>query len=118
MTNYEKVREFHRKMGHPLDQYIEDDGELVLLREHLLEEEFDEVLSFMSKENLLKELADLLYVTYGYAATFGLNIDEAFNRVHESNLSKLGDDGKPVVREDGKILKGPNYKAPDLGDLV
>ena len=68
--------------------------------------------------NLLKEIDDLLYVTYGLAVSFGLNADVGFKRVHESNMSKLGEDGKPVYREDGKVLKGANYKAPYLGDLV
>ena len=66
----------------------------------------------------LKELADLVYVTYGYANVRGWNLDEAVRRVHASNMSKLGDDGKPLYREDGKVLKGPNYQKPELGDLV
>ena len=69
------------------------------------------------KAELLKELSDLLYVVFGMAVTFDLPIAEAFLRVHESNMSKLGEDGKPLYREDGKVLKGPNYKAPDLLDL-
>lgn len=71
-----------------------------------------------AKAALLKELCDLQYVLSGFAVTFGLPLDEAFKRVHESNMSKLGPDGKPVYREDGKVLKGPNYKKPDLSDLV
>lgn len=71
-----------------------------------------------AKAALLKELCDLQYVLSGFAVTFGLPFDEAFKRVHESNMSKLGPDGKPVYREDGKVLKGPNYKKPDLSDLV
>ena len=67
----------------------------------------------------LKELADLVYVCYQYAANMNWNLDEALNRVHESNMSKLDDDGKPIYREkDGKVLKGPNYKPPTLEDLV
>lgn len=77
------------------------------------EEEFKRV-----KAALLKELCDLQYVLSGFAVTFGLPLDEAFKRVHESNMSKLGPDGKPIYREDGKVLKGPNYKKPDLSDLV
>ena len=65
----------------------------------------------------LKELADLCYVAYQYAACAGWNLDEALDRVHESNMSKLVD-GKPLKREDGKVLKGPNYKKPNLSDLV
>ena len=71
-----------------------------------------------AKAALLKELCDLQYVLSGFAVTFGLPFDEAFKRVHESNMSKLGPDGNPVYREDGKVLKGPNYKKPDLSDLV
>ena len=71
-----------------------------------------------AKAALLKELCDLQYVLSGFAVTFGLPLDEAFKRVHESNMSKLGPDGNPIYREDGKVLKGPNYKKPDLSDLV
>ena len=68
--------------------------------------------------NCLKELADLVYVCYQYAANLGWDLDEAMYRVHQSNMSKLDEDGKPVYREDGKVLKGPNYKPPNLEDLV
>ena len=66
----------------------------------------------------LKELADLVYVCYQYAANMKWDLDEAMYRVHESNMSKLDEDGKPIYREDGKVLKGPNYKPPNLEDLV
>ena len=69
-------------------------------------------------EEALKELADLVYVCYQYAENMNWFLDEALNRVHESNMSKLGEDGKPIYREDGKVLKGPNYKPPDLSDLL
>ena len=69
------------------------------------------------QEECLKELADLVYVCYQYADNMGWFLDEALNRVHESNMSKLGEDGKPIYREDGKVLKGPNYKPPNLEDL-
>lgn len=71
-----------------------------------------------AKEHLLKELADLTYVCFQAAAAFGWDLEEAFRRVHESNLSKLGEDGKPIRNELGKILKGPNYTEPSLIDLV
>ena len=92
----------------------------------LIVEEFKEFLEaegmlFMHgrnhQEHALKELADLVYVCYQYAENMGWFLDEALNRVHESNMSKLGEDNKPIRREDGKILKGPNYKPPDLSDL-
>ncbi|MBR56271.1 hypothetical protein CMK19_21180 [Candidatus Poribacteria bacterium] len=70
-----------------------------------------------AKEECLKELADLVYVCYQYAENMGWFLDEALDRVHQSNMSKLGEDGKPIYREDGKVLKGPNYKPPTLEDL-
>ena len=70
------------------------------------------------KTDALKELADLVYVCYQYAENIGWDLDEALDRVHRSNLSKLDDDNKPIYREDGKVLKGPNYKPPNLKDLV
>lgn len=69
-------------------------------------------------EEALKELADLVYVCYQYATNIGWDLDEALNRVHESNMSKLDVDGTPIYRADGKVLKGPNYKPPNLIDLV
>ena len=67
---------------------------------------------------LLKELADLVFVCYQFAAAFGLDLDTAMRRVYESNMSKLGEDGKPNYREDGKVLKGPNYKRANVADLI
>ena len=69
------------------------------------------------KEECLKELADLVYVCYQYAENMGWFLDEALDRVHKSNMSKLDEDGNPTYREDGKVLKGPNYKPPTLEDL-
>ena len=94
---------------------------------NLIVEEFKE---FLEAEDLLfrnnptitadalKELADLVYVCYQYAENMKWSLDEALDRVHKSNMSKLGEDGKPVYREDGKVLKGPNYKPPTLTDLI
>jgi NTP pyrophosphatase (non-canonical NTP hydrolase) len=93
----------------------------------ILVEEFKEFLQaegmlFMHgrnhQEEALKELADLVYVCYQYAENMGWLLDEALNRVHISNMSKLDKDGKPIYRDDGKVLKGPDYKPPDLSDLV
>ena len=70
------------------------------------------------REETLKELADLVYVCYQYAENMGWFLDEALDRVHKSNMSKLDKDGKPIYREDGKVLKGPNYKPPSLTDLI
>ncbi len=71
-----------------------------------------------AREHLLKELADLVYVCHQMAAAFGWDLQTAYNRVHGSNMSKLGEDGKPIRREDGKILKSSNYYEPNLIDLV
>ena len=87
----------------------------------LISEEFAELKAAISSEpyeNELKELADLVYVAFQYAANLDWNLDEAMDRVHQSNMSKLGEDGKPIRREDGKVLKGPNYQPPTLTDLV
>ncbi len=97
------------------------------VQKNLIVEEFKEFLeaegllfrnspSFQS--DTLKELADLVYVCFQYAENMGWNLDEAMDRVHSSNMSKLGEDGKPIYREDGKVLKGPNYKPPTLTDLL
>lgn len=123
-TNYQKVREFHQAFGQTLDQKLKqptldfETASLVELRYKLIDEEYKEVKEASTLEELLKELTDLLYVTYGFAATFGWDIDAAFNRAHASNMSKLDDDRTPIYREDGKVLKGPNYQPPYLGDLV
>ena len=71
-----------------------------------------------AQRECLKELADLVYVCYQYAENMRWDLDEALYRVHVSNMSKLDEEGKPIYREDGKVLKGPNYKPPNLEDLV
>ena len=96
-------------------------------QKNLIVEEFKEFLEAAgmlfrhgrnAQEETLKELADLVYVCYQYAENMGWFLDEALDRVHKSNMSKLGEDGKPIYREDGKVLKGPNYKLPTLTDLI
>ena len=96
-------------------------------QKNLIVEEFKEFLEaegmlFRNNDQFpaeaLKELADLVYVCYQYAENMGWFLDEALDRVHASNMSKLGEDGLPVYREDGKVLKGPNYKPPTLTDLI
>jgi predicted HAD superfamily Cof-like phosphohydrolase len=93
----------------------------------LIVEEFKEFLDAenqlimgltINSAECLKELSDLVYVCYQYAANLGWDLDEALNRVHQSNMSKLDDNGNPIYREDGKVLKGPNYQPPTLNDLV
>ena len=96
-------------------------------QKNLIVEEFKEILEaegMLFRNNVefpaeaLKELADLVYVCYQYAENMGWFLDEALDRVHASNMSKLGEDGLPIYREDGKVLKGPNYAPPNLTDLI
>lgn len=117
-TPLDMVRHFANTYGQSMNHVWEKGSDKDMLRWNLIKEEYEEVMDAITPDNLLKELADLVYVTYGFAATFGWNLDEAVRRVHASNMSKLGEDGKPIYREDGKVLKGPHYEAPDLNDLV
>ena len=96
-------------------------------QKNLIVEEFKEFLEaegmlFRNNDQFpseaLKELADLVYVCYQYAENMGWFLDEALDRVHVSNMSKLGKDGKPIYRKDGKVLKGPDYEPPTLMDLI
>ena len=118
----EQAKEFRSKYG------VKNDPSRMTrsYQKDLIVEEFKEFLEaegflFMHgknhQEHALKELADLVYVCYQYAESMGWFLDEALDRVHKSNMSKLGDDGQPIYREDGKVLKGPNYKPPTLEDL-
>lgn len=138
-TGTEMVREFHEAFGLMNDLRLKV-GKAYLpvlhLRMKLVSEEYLEVLEAFrtvvarlyrkasegeiedAKKDLLKELCDLRYTIDGFATTFGMNIEEAYERVHASNMSKLGADGKPIYREDGKVLKGPNYQPADLSGLV
>lgn len=134
-SNYEKVLDFHKKMGLDINVWPPSQ-ELLKLRNSLLTEEFNEVYGEMypsvtidtpkgehkicltlDKKELAKELADLLYVTYGTAVAFGIDLDNVFAEVHRSNMSKLGPDGKPVYNSIGKVMKGPSYTPPDLSFL-
>lgn len=117
-TPQEMVTEFHMTYGQAMDQKwikseVYDD-----FRMELVGEEYEEVEQAGIPKDKLKELADLVYVCYGYAVTFGWDLDEAVRRVHESNMSKLDGEGRPIYRRDGKVLKGPNYFEPNLEDLV
>jgi NTP pyrophosphatase (non-canonical NTP hydrolase) len=87
-----------------------------LIREEL--EEFDEAIKENDLVGMADALADILYVTYGALAALGLPGDKLFEEVHRSNMSKLGPDGKPIYRSDGKVMKGPDYSPPDLKDIV
>ena len=105
-SNQLQVRSRQRNLiTEEFKEFLEADGQLYLT-------------SSKVKQDCLKELADLVYVCYQYAVNMGWDLDEAMHRVHESNMSKLDENGNPVLREDGKVLKGPNYKPPNLEDLV
>lgn len=130
MTVQEMLLEFHRAFNCSVDdrsedvvkarstlileEYVELRGELVNLWEDL----FRGRDTFTSLLYMAKELADLVYVIYGTAVALGIDLDKAVELVHTSNMSKVGDDGLPQYREDGKVLKGPNYKAPDMTSTV
>lgn len=121
-TPLEMVREFAVRMGQPLDQVWMEDESLEEARFAFIREEFQEIFDESclgsNPEAMLKELADGIIVINGYAATFGWDLNEATRRVHKSNMSKLGDDGKPLKNSQGKVLKGPNYQKCNLTDLV
>ena len=123
VTNFERVREFHRAFS------VEENAspsvllpmKTQYLRWKLMLEELDELKEavFQSDaEGVLKELCDLLYVVYGYGAVMGFDVDAAFALVHASNMTKLGVDGKPTYRDDGKVMKSPQYTPPDLRGLL
>ena len=131
LSREDVVREFHKAFDHPID--VDADDNLLILRNKLIYEEYEELkdelaaalvdiqtegkITVKTKARILKELADLQYVVSGLAVALGLPLQVAFTRVHRSNMSKLGEDGKPILREDGKILKGPNYAPPDMEGL-
>ena len=134
----EALKEFHGHFGHPTSTDPKDTPEFLKrleLRMKLIEEEAQEFYSAgvgcamsvsggdeegqrMFMEEMIDGVTDLLYVVLGTAVAFGIPLATAFGRVHASNMSKLDGNGKPICREDGKILKGPNYFPPELSDLV
>ena len=120
MSNGDMLKQFHETYLAERNRKWQEDG-LEELASKLIAEEFKEFMDETGDNQaaLLKELADLVYVCYGYADRFGWDLDEAFRRVHLSNMSKLDPvTGKPIFREDGKILKSSAYKEPNLKDLV
>ena len=122
MTNFEKVGIFMKTFGQELKTKSQLSTEKInKLRISLIEEELDE-LKLAIKENNIKEVADaltdILYVTYGAGHAFGINLDKCFEEVQNSNMSKLGDDGKPIYNEQGKVMKGPSYFKPDLNKFI
>ena len=119
-TNFDMVEEFMNAFGQDVETEPQWTG-VAELRYELIREELEEMREALDSRDLVgvaDALTDLLYVVYGAGHAFGLNLDETFNEVHRSNMSKLGEDGKPIYREDGKVLKGPNYSPPDLKKVL
>ena len=122
MTNFESVRKFMETFGQEIKEKAQFPNEKITsLRYDLIKEELDELKEAMDN-NDIKEVADaltdILYVTYGAGHAFGINLDKCFEEVQNSNMSKLGLDGKPIYNDKGKVMKGPNYFKPDLGKFV
>ena len=122
MTNFEKVRLFMKTYGQEVkDKADFSDARTNKLRIDLIKEELEELTEAMQDENLLEvadALTDILYVTYGAGHAFGIDLDKCFEEVQNSNMSKLGEDGKPIYNEAGKVMKGPNYFKPDLSKYL
>ena len=122
MTNFEKVRLFMKTYGQEVkDKAGFSDAKTNKLRIDLIKEELKELTDAMQDENLLEvadALTDILYVTYGAGHAFGIDLDKCFEEVQNSNMSKLGEDGKPIYNEAGKVMKGPNYFKPDLSKYL
>ena len=118
MTNFEKVKLFMDTYGQEVKDKAEfSDVKTNKLRIDLIKEELEELTQAMNDNNLLEvadALTDILYVTYGAGHAFGIDLDKCFDEVQNSNMSKLGEDGKPIYNESGKVMKGPNYFKPDL----
>ncbi len=118
MTNFEKVKLFMDTYGQEVKDKAEfSDAKTNKLRIDLIKEELEELTQAMNDKNLLEvadALTDILYVTYGAGHAFGIDLDKCFDEVQNSNMSKLGENGKPIYNESGKVMKGPNYFKPDL----
>tara|TARA_B100001093_G_C26629210_1_gene928103 strand:- start:562 stop:933 length:372 start_codon:yes stop_codon:yes gene_type:complete len=122
MTNFEHVRKFMETFGQEIKEKAEFPIEKITsLRYELITEELDELKDAINNKDI-KEVADaltdILYVTYGAGHAFGINLDKCFEEVQNSNMSKLGSDGKPIFNESGKVMKGPNYFKPNLKKLI
>ena len=118
MTNFDKVGVFMKTFGQEVKEKPSFSSDKInQLRISLIKEELDELKEAMDSKDLLEvadALTDLLYVTYGAGHAFGIDLDKCFEEVQNSNMSKLGDDGKPIYNEFGKVMKGPNYFKPNL----
>ena len=122
VSNFELVGDFMEAFGQTVQvDPTWPDFSTRELRLELISEEFSELAQAVDDRDMIQiadALTDLLYVVYGAGHTFGLDLDECFHEVHASNMSKLGEDGRPLHREDGKVLKGPNYFKPDLEGIL
>ena len=122
MTNFEKVGLFMKTFGQEVKKKSSFSTEKInKLRVSLINEELEEFKEAIKNDDL-KEVADaltdILYVTYGAGFAYGINLDKCFREVQRANMSKLGDDGKPIYNEKGKVMKGPNYSEPNLKEFV
>tara|TARA_B100001057_G_C22737065_1_gene906233 strand:+ start:157 stop:528 length:372 start_codon:yes stop_codon:yes gene_type:complete len=122
MTNFEKVGLFMKTFGQEVKVKASFSSDKInKLRVDLIEEELEELKEAINKKDLqetIDALTDILYVTYGAGHAFGVNLDKCFEEVQNSNMSKLGDDGKPIFNENGKVMKGPNYFKPNLNQFL
>ena len=122
MTNFENVKKFMQTFGQEVRTKASfPNDKITNLRINLIKEELLELEEAIKKKDI-KEVADaltdILYVTYGAGHAFGINLDKCFEEVQNSNMSKLGADGKPIYNEQGKVMKGPDYFKPDLNKFV
>tara|TARA_Y100000817_G_C16782122_1_gene511060 strand:+ start:706 stop:1077 length:372 start_codon:yes stop_codon:yes gene_type:complete len=122
MTNFESVKKFMQTFGQEVRGNASfPNDKIINLRLSLIKEEFQELEEAVKRKDI-KEVADaltdILYVTYGAGHAFGINLDKCFEEVQNSNMSKLGNDGKPIYNENGKVMKGPNYFKPNLSKFV
>ena len=122
MSNFEDVKKFMKTFGQKVITKPEfPDKRTINLRFDLIKEELNELEQAMKEKNLKEvadALADILYVTYGAGCAYGIDLDKCFKEVQRSNMSKLGEDGKPIFNEKGKVMKGPNYIEPNLKQFV
>ena len=118
MTNFEKVKQFMQTFGQEVKDKPEFPNEKIIeLRKKLIDEEFNELKEAINDKDIIEiadALTDILVVTYGAGLAFGINLDQCFEEVHRSNMSKLSAEGKPIYNEFGKVMKGPNYFKPNL----
>ena len=122
MTNFNSVKKFMEVFGQEVKTKAEFPSEKIIkLRYNIIKEELDEFEEALKNKDL-KEVADaltdILYVTYGAGHAFGIDLDKCFDEVQRSNMSKLGEDGKPIYNEHGKVMKGPKYFQPNLGKFI